>query len=406
MVLLAHTQPLRTALLRPCASRAVRALGARACSSDAATAPAEAAAEPEQLRSTFLETMRWRGFLHQSTDLAALDDAMSGGRVVAYLGFDATASSLHVGSLLQIMLLRHFQRAGHKPIVLVGGGTTKDASRQLLDEEAIASNIEGISRVRFLTFGEGPTDALLVNNDAWLSPLSYLAFLRDYGRRSATRHPPLSPPLTTPLTSLHRCRHFTINRMLSFESVKQRLARESPLSFLEFNYMILQADGSSGSSDQWGNIISGVELGRRADGAQLFGLTAPLVTTARRRRGRQRGRGGPSADACLAEIQATAASLFAAGGGGGGGGTASLKRVKLSADEAAAGVPVVDLFVSLELGKSKSEVRRLVAGGGAKLNDVKIEDAALLISTASFEAASEIKLSAGKKKHGVVELAQ
>ncbi|EOD37668.1 mitochondrial tyrosyl-tRNA synthetase [Emiliania huxleyi CCMP1516] len=439
MVLLAHTQPLRTALLRPCASRAVRALGARACSSDAATAPAEAAAEPEQLRSTFLETMRWRGFLHQSTDLAALDDAMSGGRVVAYLGFDATASSLHVGSLLQIMLLRHFQRAGHKPIVLVGGGTTKDASRQLLDEEAIASNIEGISRVRFLTFGEGPTDALLVNNDAWLSPLSYLAFLRDYGRRSATRHPPLSPPLTTPLTSLHRCRHFTINRMLSFESVKQRLARESPLSFLEFNYMILQADGSSSSatattiaatppppplrSDQWGNIISGVELGRRADGAQLFGLTAPLAD------GKKMGktaagavwlnedllspyeywqfwRNTADADACLAEIQATAASLFAAGGGGGGGGTASLKRVKLSADEAAAGVPVVDLFVSLELGKSKSEVRRLVAGGGAKLNDVKIEDAALLISTASFEAASEIKLSAGKKKHGVVELAQ
>jgi len=226
-----------------------------------------------------------------------------------------------------------------------------------------------------------------------------------------------------------------------------------------------------GGSDQWGNIISGVELGRRADGAQLFGLTAPLVTTAD---GKKMGKTAAGAvwlnedllspyeywqfwrntadadvgrflrfftelpqdeveklealrgaqindakvvlaneatrmlhgEACLAEIQATAASLFAAGGGGGGGGTASLKRVKLSADEAAAGVPVVDLFVSLELGKSKSEVRRLVAGGGAKLNDVKIEDAALLISTASFEAASEIKLSAGKKKHGVVELAQ
>lgn len=266
MVLLAHTQPLRTALLRPCASRAVRALGARACSSDAATAPAEAAAEPEQLRSTFLETMRWRGFLHQSTDLAALDDAMSGGRVVAYLGFDATASSLHVGSLLQIMLLRHFQRAGHKPIVLVGGGTTKvgdpsgkDSSRRQLSRgrartfsepsrqrrcrtrrgscstrrrspqtsrvsraclgaprplaaDAASrlvcrlSSLLGAAARRFLTFGEGPTDALLVNNDAWLSPLSYLAFLRDYGRRSATRHPPLSPPLTTPLTSLHRCR--------------------------------------------------------------------------------------------------------------------------------------------------------------------------------------------------------
>ena len=178
------------------------------------------------LRSEFLRTLQWRGFVQQATKIGELDDKLATSTVVAYLGFDATASSLHVGSLLQIMLLRHFQRCGHKPIVLVGGGTTKvgdpsgkDASRQLLDDAAIQANLDGISRVfeRFLTFGDGPTDALVVNNDAWLSSLQYLEFLREYGR------------------------HFTINRMLSFESVKQRLERESPLSFLEFNYMILQA---------------------------------------------------------------------------------------------------------------------------------------------------------------------
>lgn len=211
-----------------CAPRA-RCLVARARMTAADTAdvatPAGASADEVDLQSEFLSTLKWRGFLQQATDLEGLDKKLSEGRVVAYLGFDATASSLHVGSLLQIMLLRHFQQCGHKPIVLVGGGTTKvgdpsgkDASRQMLTDDSIADNIAGITRVfeRFLTFGDGETDALLVNNDEWLSSLKYLDFLREYGQ------------------------HFTINRMLSFESVKQRLARESPLSFLEFNYMILQ----------------------------------------------------------------------------------------------------------------------------------------------------------------------
>ena len=240
------------------------------------TVLASGATDAAALQSPFLQELQWRGFISQTTDLAALDALLASERetpVAAYLGFDATASSLHVGSLLQIMLLRHFQRCGHKPIVLVGGGTTKvgdpsgkDASRQLLTQQTIDANIAGISAVfeRFLAFGDGPTDAVLVNNDDWLSSLEYLSFLREYGR------------------------HFTINRMLSFESVKQRLERESPLSFLEFNYMILQAFDflmlhrrlrvalQFGGSDQWGNIINGVELARRVDGASLYGLTAPL----------------------------------------------------------------------------------------------------------------------------------
>ena len=212
------------------------------------------------LKSEFLQEMQWRGFIHQATNIEGLDEALVSRSVTAYLGFDATASSLHVGSLLQIMLLRHFQRCGHKPVVLVGGGTTKvgdpsgkDASRVMMTQEKIDENIRGISQVfeKFIKFGDGPTDALMVNNDDWLSGIEYLSFLREYGK------------------------YFTINRMLSFESVKQRLARESPLSFLEFNYMILQAydflelhrrhkaELQFGGSDQWGNIINGVELVRR-----------------------------------------------------------------------------------------------------------------------------------------------
>jgi len=423
------------------------------------------AAESAELKSDFLRTLKWRGFIQQATDMAGLDQLLAEKTVVAYLGFDATASSLHVGSLLQIMLLRHFQKCGHKPLVLVGGGTTKvgdpsgkDASRQLLTEEVIEQNIAGISQVfsRFLTFGDGPSDAVIVNNDDWLSPLEYLSFLRDYGR------------------------HFTINRMLSFESVKQRLERESPLSFLEFNYMILQAydflelhrrEGAVlqfGGSDQWGNIINGVELARRVDGASLFGLTAPLLTTADGKKMGKTASGAVwlnkdlltpfeywqfwrnTADAdvgrflriftelpqeqieeletrsgaaineakvvlaneatsmlhgedCLAQIQQTAKSLF--GGDGGSAATDALPRVQLSAADVAAGVPLVDLFVQLELGKSKSEIRRLVTGGGAKLNDVKVEDAALVVTADTFgSTGSEIKLSAGKKKHGIVQL--
>ena len=227
--------------------------------------------------SSLLRLLDERGYIHQLTDAAGLDALASKEMVSAYIGFDATASSLHVGSLVQIMMLRRLQQAGHRPIVLMGGGTTKvgdpsgkDESRQLLSEEKIAENIAGIRRVfeHFLTFGDGPTDAIMVNNADWLDTLEYIPFLRDVGR------------------------HFTINRMLTFDSVKLRLDREQPLTFLEFNYMILQAydflelsrrvgcRAQMGGSDQWGNIVNGIELGRRIDGTELFGVTTPLITTA------------------------------------------------------------------------------------------------------------------------------
>lgn len=215
---------------------------------------------PDQFQSTFMKTMDERGFLYQCTDYKQLDHKCKGKSVIAYLGFDATASSLHVGSLLQIMILRHFQNCGHKPIVLIGGGTTKvgdpsgkDQSRQLMDEFTIDKNVSSLTGIfsKFLQMGDGPTDAVIVNNAEWLNDLKYLDFLRTCGR------------------------HVTVNRMLSFESVKQRLAREQPLSFLEFNYMLLQAydfyqlsatHGATlqlGGSDQWGNIVCGVDLARK-----------------------------------------------------------------------------------------------------------------------------------------------
>jgi len=227
-------------------------------------------------KSEFLKTLQERGYIHQCTDETALDEAASKGPICAYIGFDCTAPSLHAGSLLGIMMLRKLQQTGHKPIVLMGGGTTKvgdpsgkDESRQLLTSEDIAANMEGIRAVfsRFLTFGDGPTDAIMVNNADWLDGLNYIDFLRDYGT------------------------HFTINRMLSFDSVKMRLEREHPLTFLEFNYMILQAYDflelnrrhkctlQMGGSDQWGNIVNGIELGRRVDSAELYGLTTALLTT-------------------------------------------------------------------------------------------------------------------------------
>ncbi|KPQ20964.1 MAG: tyrosine--tRNA ligase, partial [Rhodobacteraceae bacterium HLUCCA24] len=230
-----------------------------------------------QPKSDFLQVMGERGFLHGCTDLEALDAALRAGRVTAYIGFDATARSLHVGSLIQIMMLRWLQKTGHRPITLMGGGTTKvgDPSfradeRPLLTPEQIADNIAGIRRVfaSYIAYGEGPTGALMVDNAEWLDGLNYLEFLRDVGR------------------------HFSVNRMLSFESVKSRLDREQSLSFLEFNYMILQAYDfvelhrrygcrlQMGGSDQWGNIVNGVDLGRRTDEAELFGLTSPLLTTA------------------------------------------------------------------------------------------------------------------------------
>ena len=228
-------------------------------------------------RSEFVRTLVERGFLHQCTDLDGLDAAAGERMITAYIGFDCTAPSLHVGSLVSIMLLRHLQRAGHRPIVLMGGGTTRigdpsgrDEARKLLTDGEIAANMAGIRQVfsRFLDFAEGPTSAAMVNNAEWLDGLAYIAFLRDYGR------------------------HFSVNRMLSFDSVKLRLDREQSLSFLEFNYMVLQAYDflelarrfdcalQMGGSDQWGNIIGGCELARRVEGRSLFGLTTPLITTA------------------------------------------------------------------------------------------------------------------------------
>ena len=230
-----------------------------------------------EFKSDLLRTLQARGYIHQITHPEELDAAAASGRVTGYIGFDATAPSLHVGSLLQIMMLRRMQQAGHKPIVLMGGGTTKvgdptdkDQSRPLLTEEKIQANIDSIKSVfaRFLTFGDGPTDALLVNNADWLDKLGYVEFLRNYGV------------------------HFTINRMLTFDSVRLRLEREQPMTFLEFNYMLMQATDflelerkhgcqlQMGGSDQWGNILNGVELIRRVDHKQAFGLTSPLLATA------------------------------------------------------------------------------------------------------------------------------
>ena len=230
-----------------------------------------------EYKSSLLRLLGERGYIHQATDAAALDALAAKEIVTAYIGFDATAPSLHVGSLVQIMMLRRLQQAGHKPIVLMGGGTTKvgdpsgkDESRQLLTPQQIDANIAGIRRVfeHFLTFGDGPADAVMMNNAEWLDGLQYIDFLREVGR------------------------HFTINRMLTFDSVKLRLDREQPMTFLEFNYMILQAYDflelsrragcrlQMGGSDQWGNIVNGIELGRRIDGTELYGVTTPLITTA------------------------------------------------------------------------------------------------------------------------------
>ncbi|KAG7347641.1 tyrosine tRNA synthetase [Nitzschia inconspicua] len=416
------------------------------------------------LQSTFLKTMRDRGFLHQCTNIAELDQQLlNNAPVSAYLGFDATADSLHVGSLLQIMILRHLQKSGHRPIVLIGGGTSKvgdptgkDESRKMLSEEDIQHNTDGISKVfeTFLTFGDGDGDAMMVNNDDWLSSLKYLDFLREYGTQ------------------------FTINRMLSFESVKQRLNREAPFSFLEFNYMILQAYDflelyrrynailQLGGSDQWGNMISGTELGRRCEGAQLFALTAPLITKSD---GTKMGKtaGGAiwlNADKlseydywqfwrntsdedvirflklftevpleeiakleelkgsdinqakivladeatamlhgrdCLAQIHETVENMFK----GAGEVTEGLPRIFVTASDLEGdGKRLADLFLDLELATSRKDARRLIAGGGAKMGDEKITDETAVLTLADFNGKTEIVLRAGKKRAGVVEL--
>mgnify|MGYP000063288273 CR=1 FL=1 len=412
-----------------------------------------------ELRSDFMKTFVERGYMHQCTHLDELDTAFAEKQVTAYIGFDCTARSLHVGSLMQIMILRRMQQAGHKPIVLMGGGTTKvgdpsgkDESRPVITDEIIQDNMDGIRSVfeKFIKFGDGPTDAVMVNNDDWLSELGYIKFLREYGR------------------------HFSINRMLTFESVKIRLEREQSLSFLEFNYMILQAydfvelmkrHGCTlqiGGSDQWGNIVNGTELGRRTNGFDLFGLTTPLLTTAS---GAKMGKTASGAiwlnedmlsaydywqfwrntedadvgkflrlftelsidevvrlenlegaglneakkilanectrlahgEAAASEAAETARRTFEVGE------TAeTLPTTEVPKAELDEGIPAFSLFNRVGLCQSSSEARKLIKGGGARLNDDKISDEKRIVTSADVNETGRIKLSAGKKRHHLI----
>jgi tyrosyl-tRNA synthetase len=413
-----------------------------------------------QTRSDFLNAVQERGFLHQCTDVEALDALALEGPIPAYIGFDATADSLHAGSLVPIMLLRLLQRTGHKPVVLMGGGTTKvgdpsgkDESRKLLTQEQIDANIAGIQKIfaKFLTFGDGPTDAIMVNNDDWLAKLNYIEMLRDVGR------------------------HFTINRMLKFDSVALRLEREQPLTFLEFNYMILQAYDfvelnrrhevrlQMGGSDQWGNIVNGVELGRRTDDVQLFGLTVPLLTTAS---GAKMGKTAAGAvwlnaerlspydywqywrntedadvgrflrlftDLPLDEIAelekaegaaindvkirlATEATALCHGHDAAeaaaetarktfvqGTIAVDLPTLEVSAEELADGLGILDALTRAGLTQSNGDARRQIKGGAIRVNDEKIADERLTL-TADALADGVIKLSMGKKRHALVKV--
>lgn len=407
-----------------------------------------------QYRSDLLRLLDERGYIHQLTDAAGLDALAAEQVVPGYIGFDPTAPSLHVGHLVSIMMLRQLQRAGHKPIVLMGGGTGKigdpsfkDEARQLLTEDTIAQNVGSIRRVfeNFLTFGDGPTDAIMVDNAQWLDRLEYIPFLRDIGR------------------------HFSVNRMLSFDSVKLRLDREQSLSFLEFNYMILQAYDflelsrkaacrlQMGGSDQWGNIVNGVELARRVDGAQVFGLTTPLLTNAD---GTKMGKtvGGAVwlnadqlshfdywqfwrntddrdvgsrlrlfTDLPLEEIarlealegseinaakivlaneatrlcrgeeaarncEATAAETFSGGIG------ADLPKLDIPAE----GIGLAAACTAIGFTQSNGEAKRKIAEGAVRLDDAAIKDPAYLIR---LEAGQTARLSLGKKKHAILRLA-
>ena len=409
-------------------------------------------------RSAFLRTAIERGYIHQCTDFAALDDRLSSGVVTAYIGYDCTADSLHVGSLLGIMLLRLYQRSGHKPIVLMGGGTTrigdpsgKDEARALLSDAEIARNMAGIRQVfaKFLQFGDGPTDAVMVNNADWLDQLHYIPLLRDIGR------------------------HFSVNRMLTQDSVKLRLEREQPLSFLEFNYPILQAYDfvelsrryecalQMGGSDQWGNIVAGVELGRRVEGRGLFGLTTPLMTTASGvKMGKSVGgavwlnaeklsayeywqywRNTEDADVgrflrlftelplddvarlealpdaeineakkvlateaaalCHGRDAAEAAAETARAVFEGGGTGEELPQVLVPRDLLERGLPAFEVFARAGLAASNGEARRLIKGGGARINDAVVKDELRPVSLADL-AAGGVKLSAGRKRHVLV----
>jgi tyrosyl-tRNA synthetase len=414
----------------------------------------------EKPNSAFLRTLTERGFLNQCSDRAGLDAAMRQGVVSAYIGFDATADSLHVGHLVSIMVLRWLQRTGHKPIVMIGGGTTRigdpsfrDSSRPMLDDEQIAANMAGIGKVftNYLTFGDGPTDAVMVNNADWLDELRYIPLLREVGR------------------------HFTVNRMLSFDSVKQRLDREQPLTFLEFNYMILQAFDfvelsrrhgcllQMGGSDQWGNIVNGIELGRRMAGKDLFGLTTPLLTTAS---GAKMGKTASGAvwlnadrlspwefwqfwrntedadvgrflrlftelpideiarlealdgagineakkvlanevtrlchgDQAAAKAAETARRTFEDGELADGPGTLVVQRADLEA-----GLRVVDLLVEANLAGSKGAAKRLVQDIGARVNGAVVVDEAAMITMADLDTDGRVRLSAGRKRHALVQ---
>ncbi|GAA4740672.1 tyrosine--tRNA ligase [Sphingomonas daechungensis] len=317
-------------------------------------------------KSGLLRLLDERGYIHQLTDAEGLDALASKEIVTGYIGFDATAPSLHVGSLVQIMLLRRLQQSGHKPIVLMGGGTTKvgdptgkDESRKLLTDAEIDTNIAGIRKVfeRFLTFGDGPTDAIVVNNDEWLSKLEYIPFLRDVGR------------------------HFTINRMMTFDSVRLRLDREQPLTFLEFNYMILQGYDflelsrryglrlQLGGSDQWGNIVNGIELARRIDGTEVYGVTTPLITNAD---GSKMGKTAQGA-VWLNEEQLSAYDYW---------------QFWRNADDANVG-KFLRLFTELPL----DEVERLERLPGAQINEAKIvlatETTAMLHGREAADTAAE-----------------
>ena len=411
------------------------------------------------VKSDFLKILTSRGYMHQATNLEGLDARAHEGYVTGYIGFDCTADSLHVGSLVQIMMLRLMQRTGHKPIVVMGGGTTKvgdpsgkDEARPLLSDADIENNKNGIKKIfeKYLTFGDGPTDAIMVDNADWLDELSYIKFLRDFGA------------------------HFSINRMMGMESVKLRLDREQNLSFLEFNYAILQAydflelrrrygcDLQMGGSDQWGNIVTGIDLTRRVDAQEIFGITSPLITTASgAKMGKTAGgaiwlneerlsafdfwqfwRNTEDADVgrflrlftelpleeiatlealegaeinqakiilaneatklCHGEAAAkaaeeTATQTFAQGQMADG-----LPQITLSEDEAV-GLSVLDAFLKVDLAASKGEIRRLIKGGGARVNGTAIANDEQVLTSSDFED-GRCQLSAGKKRHALIVL--
>ena len=407
-------------------------------------------------KSEFLRTLAERGFIHQTSDDEGLDKLFQEERVTAYIGFDATASSLHAGSLIQIMMLHHLQRCGHRPIVLMGGGTSmigdpsfKDEARRMLTREGIDANLAGIRKAfsSYLAFGDGPSDALMIDNADWLMKLNYVEFLRDVGR------------------------HFSVNRMLSFDSVRLRLDREQSLSFLEFNYMILQAYDFAelfartgcrlqmGGSDQWGNIVNGIDLGRRLHDAQLYALTSPLLATSSgAKMGKtaagavwlnadllspyefwQYWRNTEDADverflklyttlpldeiARLAALEgtevneakkvlATEATAMLHGRGAadeaaataretfeGSGTAATLPSVEIGPVSSEIGV--LTLLVRAGLASSNGEARRHVKGGAVRIADEPVRDERAAVPAASFEP-GPLKVSLGKKRHVLV----